>query len=61
MAFSKLTRSIASDSDSDSEGDLPAIESLFRSNSPAVTPVPCRGIRTRDQSDWEYALCILSA
>jgi len=41
--------------------DLPAIQSLFRSNGPAVTPVPCRGIRTRDQSDWEYALCILSA
>jgi len=42
-------------------GDLPAIQSLFHPNSPAVTPVPCRGIRTRDQSDWEYALCILSA
>lgn len=45
----------------DSEADLPAIQSLFRPNSPAVTPVPCRGIHTRDQSDWEYALCILSA
>ncbi|KAI0284373.1 hypothetical protein BGY98DRAFT_1087615 [Russula aff. rugulosa BPL654] len=43
------------------QADLPAIQSLFHSNSPAVTPVPCWGIRTRDQSDWEYALCILSA
>lgn len=40
--------------------DLPAIQSLFHPNSPAVTPVPCRSIHTRDQSDWEYALCILS-
>ncbi|KAF8484914.1 hypothetical protein DFH94DRAFT_837050 [Russula ochroleuca] len=43
------------------EADLPPVQSLFDSSSPAVTPVPCRCIRTRDQSDWEYALCILSA
>jgi len=41
--------------------DLPPIQSLFHPSSPAVTPVPCRCIRTRDQSDWEYALCVLSA
>jgi hypothetical protein len=46
---------------SDLESDLPPVQSLFHPSSPAVTPVPCRRIRTRDQSDWEYALCILSA
>jgi hypothetical protein len=46
---------------SDSEADLPPIQSLFHLNSPTVTPVPCRCIRTRDQRDWEYAICILSA
>ena len=46
---------------SDSEVDLPPIQDLFHPSSPAITPVPCRCIRTRDQSDWEYALCILSA
>jgi hypothetical protein len=56
IAFSKPTQMA-----SDSEADLPPIQSLFHPSSPAVTPVPCRCIRTRDQSDWEYALCILSA
>jgi hypothetical protein len=46
---------------SDLEAELPPIQSLFDFGSPAITPVPCRCIRTRDQSDWEYALCILSA
>ncbi|KAI9512204.1 hypothetical protein F5148DRAFT_1164787 [Russula earlei] len=41
--------------------DLPPIQSLFHSSGPAITPVPCRSIRTRDQSDWDYAFCILSA
>jgi len=40
--------------------DIPPIQSLFHSNTPAVTPVPCRCICTRDQSYWDYALCILS-
>jgi len=41
--------------------DLPPIQSLFHLSNPAITPVPCRRICTRDQSDWDYALCILSA
>ena len=56
IAFSELTL-VASES----EADLPSIQDLFHPSSPAITPVPCRCIRTRDQSDWEYALCILSA
>jgi len=44
-----------------SEADLPATQSLFHPSSPAITPVPCRCISTRDHGDWEYALCILSA
>ncbi|KAI0303257.1 hypothetical protein BC826DRAFT_903387 [Russula brevipes] len=40
--------------------DLPPIQDLFRSTSPAITPIPCRCIRTRDQANWDYALCILS-
>jgi hypothetical protein len=43
------------------KAELPPIQSLFRLSTPAITPVPCRCIRTRDQRDWEYALCILSA
>lgn len=38
----------------------PPIPSLFNQSGPAITPVPCRSIRTRDQSDWDYALCILT-
>ncbi|KAH9179854.1 hypothetical protein EDB89DRAFT_1923539 [Lactarius sanguifluus] len=39
----------------------PPIPSLFGDQGgPAITPVPCRCIRTRDQSDWDYALCILT-
>jgi len=38
----------------------PSIPSLFNQSGPAITPVPCRCIRTRDQSDWDYALCILT-
>ncbi|KAH9038864.1 hypothetical protein EDB84DRAFT_1478816 [Lactarius hengduanensis] len=38
----------------------PPIPSLFDQGGPAITPVPCRCIRTRDQSDWDYALCILT-
>jgi len=41
--------------------DLPPIQGLFDLGSPAITPVPCRCIRTRDESDWDYALGILSA
>lgn len=38
----------------------PPIPSLFDQSGPAITPVPCRCIRTRDQSEWDYALCILT-
>jgi len=40
--------------------DLPPVQSLFDLHSPAITPVPCHHIRTRDERDWEYALCILT-
>ncbi|KAI9466868.1 hypothetical protein BJY52DRAFT_1110889 [Lactarius psammicola] len=40
--------------------DHPPIPNLFNQSGPAITPVPCRCIRTRDQSDWDYALCILT-
>ncbi|KAH9077328.1 hypothetical protein EDB83DRAFT_2645725 [Lactarius deliciosus] len=40
--------------------NYPPIPSLFDQGGPAITPVPCRCIRTRDQSDWDYALCILT-
>ncbi|KAH9062846.1 hypothetical protein EDB87DRAFT_1710829, partial [Lactarius vividus] len=36
--------------------DHPPIPSLFDHGGPAITPVPCRCIRTRDQRDWDYAL-----
>ena len=45
---------------SDSEADLPPVQSLFDLHSPAITPVPCHHIRTRDERDWEYALCIMT-
>jgi len=38
----------------------PPIPSFFDQSGPAITPVPCRCIRTRDQSNWDYALCILT-
>ncbi|KAF8272577.1 hypothetical protein EI94DRAFT_1769823 [Lactarius quietus] len=50
MRLSSLTRIL----------DHPPIPSLFNQSGPAITPVPCRSIRTRDQSDWDYALCILT-
>ncbi|KAI0307305.1 hypothetical protein B0F90DRAFT_1814078 [Multifurca ochricompacta] len=40
---------------------LPPIQSLFGSSSPAITPIPCHCIRSRDQKDWDYALNILTA
>jgi diphthine-ammonia ligase len=44
----------------DLKADLPPVQSLFGSHSPAITPVPCRYIHTRDENDWDYALCILA-
>jgi len=33
---------------------------LFGPNDcPPVTSIPCRSISTREQDDWDYALCIL--
>ncbi|KAH9966095.1 hypothetical protein BC827DRAFT_1369118 [Russula dissimulans] len=40
-------------------GDAAFAKSTF--SAPVVTPVPCRRICTRDESHWDYALCILSA
>ncbi|KAI0251255.1 hypothetical protein BJV78DRAFT_1275365 [Lactifluus subvellereus] len=47
-------------SSSDSKTDLPPIQSLFDSQGPAITYVPCRHICTRDGRDWEYVICILT-
>ncbi|KAI0269129.1 hypothetical protein BC834DRAFT_922815 [Gloeopeniophorella convolvens] len=34
---------------------------VFGPDGPAVTHIPCRSISTRDQNNWDYALCILTA
>jgi len=38
----------------------PLTQNLFEPNDhPPITPIPCRFISTREEDDWDYALCIL--